>query len=244
MKNSQIIAVITARKNSKSIKNKNMIKIDSKPLIKYSIDICKKSKYINKTILSSDSDEMINYCLKNKVDVLFKRPRKFSNDYSTDLDVFTHLVNFFSEKNMELPKFFIHVRPTCPIRKVETFDKAINLFNRKFKNGYTSLRSVSLSNENPYKMWNIENNLLNPIIKNNKYKSVPRQLIPKSYWQNGYIDIITPQTILKGSMEGNKILPYVIKEFIHDIDYLSDLKNFKTYMKNKDKEIEDRSFPS
>ena len=93
-------------------------------------------------------------------------------------------------------------------------------------------------------MWNIENNLLNPIIKNNKYKSVPRQLIPKSYWQNGYIDIITPQTILKGSMEGNKILPYVIKEFIHDIDYLSDLKNFKTYMKNKDKEIEDRSFPS
>ena len=56
--------------------------------------------------------------------------------------------------------------------------------------------------------------------------------------------VITPQTILKGSMEGNKILPYVIKEFIHDIDYLSDLKNFKNYMKNKDKEIEDRSFPS
>lgn len=244
MNSNDIIAIITARKNSKSIKNKNMVKINSKPLIKYSIDICKQSKFITKTILSSDSDEMINYCLKQKVDVLFKRPSRFSLDHSTDLDVFRHLVNFFKEKKMALPKFFIHVRPTCPIRNIKTFDKAISIFNKNLNRGFSSLRSISLSKENPYKMWTIKNDKLTPVIKKNKYKSMPRQLIPKSYWQNGYIDIIPPKTIINGSMEGNKILPYIIKEIIHDIDYLSDLKNFRKYIKNMNNNSEDRIFPS
>lgn len=242
MKNIKIIAVITARKNSKSIKNKNMIMINSKPLIQYSIDICKASKFIDQILLSSDSEKIINYCKKKDVDVLFKRPNKYSMDHSTDLEVFKHLTNFFIKNNITLPKFFVHIRPTCPIRNKIVFDRAIEYFLNNLKKGYTSLRSVSLAKENPYKMWTLKNNQLQPIIKNNKYQSIPRQLIPKTYWQNGYIDIVLPKTILNNSMEGNKILPFVINETIHDIDYLSDLKNFKKFMKNKD--LDDRTFPS
>lgn len=242
MKSNEIIAIITARKNSKSIKNKNMIKINSRPLIDYSIETCKKSKLVDRVVLSSDSDEIIKYALKKDVEVLFKRPKKFSLDQSTDLDVFTHLIYFFKDNNIDLPKFFVHVRPTCPIRNVKTFDNAIALFNKKLKKGYNSLRSVSISKENPYKMWEVKNNTLHPIIKNNNFKSLPRQLIPKTYWQNGYIDIITPETVLKGSMEGKKILPYIIKDEIHDIDYLSDLKNFKKFLKNK--KNNDRTYAS
>ena len=242
MDNENIIAVITARKNSKSIKNKKMVKINSKPLIQYSIDVCKKSKYVNQILLSSDSDEMINYCKKKGVEVLFKRPKKYSQDNSTDLEVFSHLTNFFIKNKLSLPKFFIHVRPTCPIRNSLTFDNAIKFFLDNCKKGYSSLRSVSLAKESPFKMWILDKKKLIPVIKNNKYQSIPRQLIPKTYWQNGYIDIVTPKTILKGSMEGNKILPYIINETIHDIDYLSDLKSFRKFMKNKN--IDDRSFPS
>ena len=242
MNKKKIIAVITARKNSKSIKNKNMIKINSKPLIQYSIDICKKSKYVNQTLLSSDSDEIIDYCKKKDLKILFKRPFKYSKDNSTDLEVFTHLINFFIDNNITLPNFFIHVRPTCPIRNPLVFDKAIKYFLNNLNKGYTSLRSISLAKENPYKMWQLKNNQLLPLIKNNKYQSVPRQLIPKTYWQNGYIDIVTPKTILKGSMEGSKILPFIINETIHDIDYLTDLKNFRKFMKSR--VLDDRTFPS
>lgn len=242
MTSDEIIAVIPARKNSKSIKNKNMVKINSKPLIEYSFDICKQSKFIDRTILSSDSEEIINFSKQKGIEVLFKRPKKHSLDHSTDLDVFSHLLSFFLKKKIKLPKFFIHVRPTCPIRNIKTFDNAIKYFNNNIKKGFTSLRSVSLSKENPYKMWNIMNNKLVSVIPNNKYNSIPRQLIPKTYWQNGYIDIITPKTILKGSMEGNKILPFIIDEQIHDIDYLSDLKNFKKFL--LDKSINDRTHPS
>ena len=50
-----IYAIIPARKGSKGIKDKNIVKINKKPLIQYSIDTAKKSKFINKIIVSSDS---------------------------------------------------------------------------------------------------------------------------------------------------------------------------------------------
>ena len=55
-----IICFIPARKKS-SLKNKNMIKIDNKPLIYYTLNSAKNSKYIKDTYVSSDSLEIINY---------------------------------------------------------------------------------------------------------------------------------------------------------------------------------------
>lgn len=245
MKNYNYIAVITARKNSKSLKNKNMIKIGSKPLIQYSIDTCLQSKMLSKVLINSDSDEIINYCKKKGVESYYKRPSKLAKDNTTDLEVFIDLINYFKKNKITLPDAFVHIRPTCPIRDINIFDKAIKKFSNNFDKGYTSLRSVSLSKENPYKMWFItKENILKPIIKNNKFNSVPRQLIPKSFWQNGYIDIIKPQTISRGSIEGNKVLPYIIKHDIHDIDYLSDLKDFKKFIKNLKFDSLDRVYPS
>ena len=60
----KILAVIPARKNSKSIKNKNIKLLFVKPLIYYTIDIAKKSKLINKIIVSSDSKKILSIAKK------------------------------------------------------------------------------------------------------------------------------------------------------------------------------------
>ena len=49
------VALLFGRKNSKSIKNKNILKIFSKEMFMYPIDAAKKSKFINKIYVSSDS---------------------------------------------------------------------------------------------------------------------------------------------------------------------------------------------
>ena len=89
-----IVALITARKNSQSIKNKSMVNLGGKPLIKFSIDTCKNSKLINRIILSSDSNQIMNYASKNGVEVLFQRPAKLAKKYSNDLSVLKHFVLF------------------------------------------------------------------------------------------------------------------------------------------------------
>jgi hypothetical protein len=49
---------------------------------------------------------------------------------------------------------------------------------------------------------------------------MPRQELPEVFWQNGYVDVIRPRTVLElGSMCGRRILPFVVEEAIADLDY-------------------------
>ena len=49
------VCIIPARKNSKRIKNKNLINFFEKPIISYAINLAKKSKLFSKIIVSTDS---------------------------------------------------------------------------------------------------------------------------------------------------------------------------------------------
>ena len=76
-------------------------------------------------------------------------------------------------------------------------------------------------------MWSIEKGLLKPVIQLEGVKepyNLPRQKLPKIYWQNGTLDITRPRTILdKRSMMGDKILAFEIKEPAYDLDYPEDI---------------------
>ena len=51
----KILAVIGLRSGSKGLKNKNIKKLNGKPLFSYILNSAKKSKYINRIIISTDS---------------------------------------------------------------------------------------------------------------------------------------------------------------------------------------------
>ena len=58
-----------------------------------------------------------------------------------------------------------------------------------------------------------------------EYHSAPRQLLPVTYWQNGYVDIIKVDTIIKlKSMVGKKVMPFLVRKESRDIDYKDELK--------------------
>ena len=58
MKN-KILAIIPCRSGSKKLKNKNILKIENKHLIYYSIYLAKKCKFIDKIVVSTDSKKKI-----------------------------------------------------------------------------------------------------------------------------------------------------------------------------------------
>ena len=219
MKN--ILAVIPARGNSKSIKNKNIKLLFGKPLIYYSINIAKQSKLINRVIVSSESKKIINIAKKYGAEAPFIRPKKFSKDNSRDLGVFLHCLKWLKKNENYIPDLIVHLRPTYPIRSVNVVNKAIK-FALKNRN-YDSIRSVCEPFQNPYKMWYLNNNnLLTPILGSFKRElyNFPRQKLKKTYWQNTYLDIIKYNTIKnKKSMTGKKIIPFILSpNSIFDID--------------------------
>ena len=71
-----IHSVILARGGSKTIKNKNLKKINGKPLVYWSIKDSLRSKTILKTWVSSDNQKILNYSKKNGAEII-RRPKKY-----------------------------------------------------------------------------------------------------------------------------------------------------------------------
>ena len=74
------LAIIPARGGSKRIKNKNLIDFNGRPIIKYTIDNANRSKLFDKIHVSTDSNKILNYLKKNKINTEFKRLKKYAGD--------------------------------------------------------------------------------------------------------------------------------------------------------------------
>tara|TARA_B100000989_G_scaffold171351_1_gene128365 strand:+ start:169 stop:816 length:648 start_codon:yes stop_codon:yes gene_type:complete len=127
----KIYAIVLARKNSKRIKDKNIRLFKSKPLIQWSFDEAIKSKGINKILCSTDDKRIINK-YKNysrKLEFPYLRPSHFAKSSTTSESTILHLLNYYQKKNNYLPKSFILIQPTSPLRKKKHIDNAILKFN-------------------------------------------------------------------------------------------------------------------
>ena len=138
------ISVIPARKNSTRLKNKNLKKIDGKPLIYYSIQSSIKSKYIEKTYVFSDSKEINNFAKKFNVDTSCKRPKSVSGKKVSMSETIYYFVNKMKLKQSKY-KYLILLQPTSPQRTSKDIDKACKIF-LKDKKADSLISSYSLTN--------------------------------------------------------------------------------------------------
>ena len=229
-----IYVLIPARGGSKSIKDKNIVKIKKKELIYFTIQTAKKLKKISKIVVSTDSKKIAKIAKLYGAEVPFIRPKKYSKDNSTDLQVFKHYINWLKKNNMTIPNIIIHLRVTTPYRNTNIVNKAINII-LKNKN-ISSLRSMRKSIFSPYKMWFVENKKAIPVLKNKKKElhSASRQSLKSSYDHIGYVDILrVKKTIYKNSMVGKNVYPLLLnvaqlKKYI-DIDTKYDLRIARKY---------------
>jgi len=211
--------IIPARGGSKGIPRKNLYLLLGFPLIYYPITAGKASS-IDDIWVSSDDNEILNYSKSIGANIQ-QRPYEISQDLSTDLEVFQYFLNNIENKY----DYIVHLRATFPKITPDIIDNACYTFEKNYDK-IDSMRSVIQVTENPYKMWQInKNNLLSPVIQNNKLHSAPRQIIPITYLQNACIDIIKTSTICNlKSIIGNKCMSYVMnQDFNFDIDTIQDI---------------------
>ena len=127
MKNkTKYLALILARKGSKRLNNKNILKLNKKPLILWTLDNLNKIKYLfNDILVSSDSGSIQK--ISKKINVLFlKRPNYLSQSNVTSEAAALHAINFYKKKYRFI-KYVILFQVTSPFRKNSTIKKAINL---------------------------------------------------------------------------------------------------------------------
>lgn len=130
-----------ARGGSKGIRFKNLRKINGNSLVAITAKLLKKIKIIDKSIISSDNDSILDEAEKFGLKKIFKRPSVLSGDLVSDFDVIRHaLINSekFYNTNFNL---VLMIQPTSPLRTKKHIIECIKLFFKK-KNT-TSVWSVS-----------------------------------------------------------------------------------------------------
>jgi len=214
----KVLAIIPARSGSKSVKDKNIRVIAGKPMIAFSIEHALNSKFINRVIVSTDSEKYIEIAKQYGAETPFIRPKEYASDTALDIDVFKHALNYLKEEETYIPDVVVQLRPTYPIRRVQDIDNMIKIIIED--SAIDSVRTITPATEIPYKMWlKGSTGKITPIINDiPECYNMPRQELPTVYYQNACIDVIRTSVITqKGSMSGDNIYGYIMQEN-YDID--------------------------
>lgn len=137
---SDYLAVVPARGGSKRLPNKNILKLNEKPLISYTIEAGLESQYIDKVVVSSDSEDIL--CVAKEYDIeSLKRPDALASDTATTVDVLIHAIKSTSKEY----KYLVLLQATSPLRTAKHIDEAIELFEQKSADAVISVVEVEHS---------------------------------------------------------------------------------------------------
>lgn len=176
-----VIAVITARANSKGLPGKNMMDLGGIPLIEHSMAIACESNAFDAVILSTDLLEAIELAKQKypAIEVPFVRPEYLCGDKTTHVEVINHLLEFYEGENRKIDHLVL-LQPTTPFRLKEEMVEGVRLL----KNGSNSVLGVSPVMHHPadylYKNKQGKIEYLMP-----EFKASRRQDFPEIYFNNG-----------------------------------------------------------
>ena len=223
----EIMAIIPARGGSKSIPLKNLKLLNGKPLIDYSINVSLKSKFITRTIVSSDHPKILNRAQKLGAEIL-KRPKNLATDSSQLEPVMEHCLNHFKLKENYIPDIIILLQNTSPLRTKNHIDDALSTF---LDSKFDSMMSCYSSH---YFLWTLKKNTLIP--KNHNPKNRPnRQQMNNQFIENGAIYITKYNAFKKSHCRiSGKIGLFEMQQKVSiDIDTKSDLLQSNNFLKYK-----------
>ncbi|MGG5905229.1 cytidylyltransferase domain-containing protein, partial [Sphingobacterium daejeonense] len=141
------LIIIPARGGSKGIPKKNLKLFNGIPLIKYTVDFAIEEFPNEEICLSTDSEEILDYCKSIGLEGKFLRPSEYSTDTSSSRDVILHALNFYEKKGKTF-EYVILLQPTTPIRNSDLISTSMNIL--KESNGVDMVVSVKESKANPY----------------------------------------------------------------------------------------------
>ncbi len=232
-----ILAIIPARGGSKGLPGKNIKPLQGKPLIGWTIQQAKQSKYIDEIFVSTDCINISKVSEEFGVKVPFLRPDELSSDVSSSMDVVSHVLNYYESINSQF-EYIILLEPTSPLRKRTDIDAAVELLNvDNTADGIVSLGEVHM--EHPMIVKKVDrNNKIMPYVSNlNKIHQ--RQQADKAYFPYGVIYMIKTSVFRKEhSFYTENIIPFLIERWqCYEVDDIYDFLCIETIIKYKIGEI-------
>ena len=124
-KGKAFLAIIPARGGSKRLPRKNLLDLCGRPLIAWTIEAGRESEYVDKVVVTSDDNEILEISEKFGANTI-KRPNELASDTATTFDAIKHVI-----ENTEKYDYIVLLQPTSPLRNSKHIDEAIELLESK-----------------------------------------------------------------------------------------------------------------
>lgn len=218
-KGKKILATICARGGSKGVKHKNIKPLGGKPLIEYSLEIATASELVDKYIVSTDSDVIIDKVKELGYKIEFERPAHLAGDEVSRIDAIQHAVNWVEETYSEHYDYIVDLGVATPFKSLEDLEGAIKLcIDSEVENVF----SVCPSIKNPYFNMVEEENGVVQLVKDSD--STARQQAPEVYEMNDGFNVWERRTLFAENPQFNPTTKMYImpRERSIDIDEQED----------------------
>lgn len=185
-----VLAIIVARGGSKGLPGKNLREIAGKPMVAWSVLAAHGSRYIDRTILSSDDEDIIAAAGVEGCDVPFRRPADLATDTASVIDVIEHALDRL-EQTFEIT---VLLQATSPLRRSEDIDGCLE---RMVSTGAHACVSVCPPSHAPHLFYRIDKlDQLLPILENSP-SSARRQDVPQTFMLNGAVYVAETKWLLQ-----------------------------------------------
>ena len=193
----KILAIITARKNSKRLKNKNKKLLGNKPLVSWTIDFAKKIEIFKDILMTTDDEDIFNLSKEKKILAPWLRPKRIALDNTSSYSTVDHCLKWYENKVSSVDCICL-LQPTSPFRSKKNLLEAIKIF-KKTKNSVISVMLKKIKKNDTKKK------------NENKFRNI---FIP-----SGSFFLISPKELEKyKSFINEKNNLYLINNFKENID--------------------------
>ncbi|UED75578.1 cytidylyltransferase domain-containing protein [Brevibacillus sp. DP1.3A] len=224
--NKTVLAIIPARGGSKGVPRKNIRELAGKPLIAWTIEAAKKSKHIDRLVVSTDDEEIAEVARKWGCEVPFIRPSALAQDDTPGIDPILHAMEL-------LPGFdyIVLLQPTSPLRNTDDIDSCLEKCINEKANACVS---VTVTDKSPFWMYQLsEEAMLEPVI-DSKQPVLRRQDAPDVYVLNGAVYVASANWLYgtRSFLQSETIGFVMPKERSYDLDTPLDFLIIETILKN------------
>ena len=226
-----VLCVIPARGGSRGLPGKNIRELLGRPLIAYSIEQAKGSRYIDKVVVSTDSTEIADVSRRYGAEVPFLRPAELAQDGSSTIDVLLHAMDWTERVERFSFDILTLLHANTPLRNVEDIDNCIELLVEKKAD---NVFSVSEAHRNPYfNMVEVKKDGKVGLVKDGNFAT--RQSAPEVFDMNSSIYVWWKDVLRekKGIFLERSFIYKMPKERSIDIDDYLDFKIAEMILREK-----------
>jgi CMP-N-acetylneuraminic acid synthetase len=179
----KVLGVIPARGGSKDIPRKNLVSLNGKPLISYIITSALKAECLDRVVVSTEDEEIVQVAKKYGADVPFLRPKELANDNVSLIPVIKHGADYLEKTEGWNADIVVSLQPTSPLTKPEEIDSAVN---KLIETGCDSVVGVRKTEDHPFWTYKLDGDRVLPFqITEQSY--LQRQDLPLVYVFSGAI---------------------------------------------------------